>query len=148
MKKIGFVEVAFIAVCAVVAVISQPGQARAAELVFYMSEACGVCDRWKEEVGGIYPKTDEAKTLPLRTVSVHDDPPADLAFVKGVMYTPTFVVVEDGREVGRIVGYISDYFFWEKVSEFAGQVDAVKAAETASACSGPVNGETLPQGTC
>lgn len=122
------------AVALVGAIALAPGKSVAAELVFYMSEACGVCDQWKQEVGVIYPKTEEAKTLPLRTVSVHDKPPADLGFVKGVMYTPTFVVVEDGREVGRIVGYISDYFFWEKVAGFVAKVDAVKSADTSPEC--------------
>lgn len=137
MANIGFVKASWLAVVvAVGAAFFAPGKAFAAELVFYMSEACGVCDQWKEEVGHIYPKTDEAKVLPLRTVSVHDDPPADLEFVKGVRFTPTFVVVEDGREVGRIVGYISDYFFWHKVGDFVGQVKATKSADVA-ACDDP-----------
>lgn len=136
MAKAGLVKTSLLAVAAVVATaVSLSSRAQAAELVFYMSEACGVCDQWKAEVGAIYPKTDEARKLPLRTVSVHDDPPADLAFVKGVMYTPTFVVVENGKEVGRIVGYISDYFFWQKVGDFATKVDATSPAD-AIACGG------------
>ncbi|HRY04077.1 MAG TPA: hypothetical protein P5256_13175, partial [Beijerinckiaceae bacterium] len=38
--------------------------------------------------------------------------PADLAAVKAVVYTPTFVLVEDGREVGRIEGYQDNAFFY------------------------------------
>lgn len=87
----------------------------AAELVYFGSDACPVCETWDREVGEIYPKTPESKALPLRHHDVHDDKPDDLAFIKGVVFTPTFVAVEDGREVGRIVGYMGDFFFWEQV---------------------------------
>ena len=78
--------------------------AHAAELVYFGSAACSVCDRWDEEVGDLYAKTQEAKILPLRHHDLHDDRPDDLKFVRGVVYTPTFVAVEDGKEIGRIVG--------------------------------------------
>ena len=28
------------------------------------------------------------------------------------VFTPTFVLVEDGKELGRIEGYAGDEFFW------------------------------------
>ena len=107
-------------------IVNQPALSRAAELVYFHSEACEVCEQWNEEVGLIYGKTDEAKRLTLRRQSVHDDIPADLSFIKGVVFTPTFVVVEDGREVGRLVGYIRDYFFWEQVDGMIKRLDAVR----------------------
>lgn len=108
-----------------------PGFAQGAELVYFHSESCTVCEQWNEEIGGLYDHTIEAKRLTLRRVSVHDALPADLSFVKGVVYTPTFVVVDQGREVGRMVGYITDYFFWEQVGLQIKRLDAAQA----SACS-------------
>lgn len=108
--------------------------AQAAELVYFNSTACSVCEQWDEEVGVLYHKTDEAQRLPLRSHDIHDDKPADLAFVKGVAFTPTFVMVEDGKEVGRIVGYISDYFFWQQVAGLIKKSDSLKSAN-ASGCS-------------
>lgn len=105
-----------------------PGVARAAELVYFHSESCTVCEQWNEEIGAVYGKTSEAKRLTLRRISVHDDLPADLSFVKGVVYTPTFVIVDQGREVGRMVGYITDYFFWEQVGLQIKRLDAAQAA--------------------
>lgn len=107
---------------------------QAAELVYFNSTACSVCEQWDEEVGVLYHKTDEAQRLPLRPQDIHDDKPADLAFVKGVAFTPTFVMIEDGKEVGRIVGYISDYFFWEQVAGLIKKADTLKNTH-ASACS-------------
>jgi len=110
--------------------------ARAAELVYFYSDACTVCERWNEEVGGIYNKTEEAQRLTLRRQNIHEDKPADLAFVKAVTFTPTFVAIEEGREVGRMVGYISDYFFWEQMSGLIKKADAAKQARL-TACSEP-----------
>ena len=111
-------------------------QARAADLIYFGSVTCSVCERWDEEVGGIYPKTDEARRLPLRYQSVHDDPPQDLAFIKGVVYTPTFVAVENGREVGRIVGYMGDFFFWQQVDALIGKLKPTETAPRSAACTG------------
>lgn len=108
--------------------------AQAAELVYFNSTACSVCEQWDEEVGVLYHKTDEAQRLPLRPQDIHDDKPADLAFVKGVAFTPTFVMIEDGKEVGRIVGYISDYFFWQQVAGLIKKSDSLKNSHV-SGCS-------------
>lgn len=90
--------------------VSSP--AAAAELVMFDSPGCHWCERWDAEVGGIYPRTDEARTAPIRRVALHAARPDDLAFIDRVRFTPTFVLVEDGREIGRIEGYPGDAFFW------------------------------------
>jgi len=92
-------------------------QAKAAELVMFESEGCEWCEAWDEEVGAIYDKTREAKILPLRRVDIDDDLPADLSHLNGLRYTPTFVVIIDGQEVGRIVGYPGEDFFWQLLNE-------------------------------
>ena len=103
-------------------------QADAGELVYFGSSACSSCESWDEEIGDIYPKTDEAKTLPLRKVSIHDDVPEDLAFIKGIRYTPTFVAVEDGKEVGRITGYPSEMLFWDLMAMMMTEVTQYRTA--------------------
>jgi thioredoxin-related protein len=85
---------------------------RAAELVMFESSTCEWCEAWNEEIGGIYDKTDEAKIAPLRRVSIDDPIPQDLAQIRGIHYTPTFVLMSDGKEVGRILGYPGQDFFW------------------------------------
>ena len=108
-------------------------QASAAELVYFGSTACSVCDRWEEEVGEIYSKTEEARVLPLRYQDIHDSRPAEIKFVRGIVYTPTFVAIDDGKEVGRIVGYLGDFFFWEQVDQLVKKLD-VKEDANRSAC--------------
>ena len=121
------------------------GSAGAAELVYFGSSSCPVCETWDREVGEIYPKTAEAKTLPLRQHDLHDDKPADLAFIKGVIYTPTFVAVEDGREIGRIVGYMGDFFFWEQLDGLIKKLPPLPA-QNSTACS--ENGAQKPNSSC
>ncbi|MBI5131333.1 MAG: thioredoxin fold domain-containing protein [Rhodopseudomonas palustris] len=89
-----------------------PAVARAAELLMFERDGCVWCARWDRDVGPIYDKTDEAKLLPLRRVNIDRDKPANLALASPVRFTPTFVVIDNGREVGRITGYINDDAFW------------------------------------
>lgn len=85
---------------------------RAAELVMFESSTCEWCEAWNNEIGVIYDKTEEAKLAPLRRVSIEDPRPQDLEQIRGIHYTPTFVLISDGREIGRIQGYPGQDFFW------------------------------------
>lgn len=86
--------------------------ARAAELVMFEAAGCTWCAAWNREVGVIYDKTEEARLAPLRRVDINAPRPADLADVGAIVYTPTFVLIEGGREVGRILGYPGEAHFW------------------------------------
>lgn len=123
-----------IAFVAYVSLMQVPLNVDAAELVYFGSPACSVCETWNHEVGEIYPKTEESKILPLRYHNVHDDRPDELAFIKGVVYTPTFVAIENGRELGRIVGYMGDFFFWEQVGGFIQKLGPVETVRNERAC--------------
>lgn len=84
-----------------------------AETYLLMAEEAGCfwCARWNKEIAPIYPKTSEGKTAPLRRYDMHGEAP-DVIFDKRVLYSPTFILVEDGHEVGRIEGYPGEDFFW------------------------------------
>jgi hypothetical protein len=83
---------------------------RCAELVMFERDGCVWCLRWNREIGSIYDRTDEGRRLPLRRVNVAQPPGIEL--VEPVRFTPTFVVADKGREIGRITGYISQESFW------------------------------------
>ncbi|WP_371168855.1 thioredoxin family protein [Aliiroseovarius sp. 2305UL8-7] len=89
----------------------------AAELVMVEEPGCPWCLKWDQELGAIYPKTPEGKFAPMRKVQLHDVRAGDagaLGFsVKHpVVYTPTFLLIEDGAEVARLQGYPGEDFFW------------------------------------
>ncbi|WP_371420841.1 hypothetical protein [Tardiphaga sp.] len=98
--------------------------AQASELVMFERAGCVWCQRWDREIAPIYDKTDEAKVLPLRRVDIDRDKPTDITLASPVIYTPTFVVIDKGHEIGRISGYTNDMSFWGLLGKFAALVQA------------------------
>lgn len=93
-----------------------PSAASADPYLLMAEEAgCYWCARWDKEISQIYPKTDEGRTAPLKRYDLHHDAP-DVEFERRVHYTPTFILVQDGTEVGRIEGYPGEDFFWGLLS--------------------------------
>ncbi len=80
-------------------------------LLMAEEDGCYWCAKWNEEIAHIYPKTAEGKTAPLQRYDLRGEAP-DVTFVQRVHFTPTFILVEDGAEVGRIEGYPGEDFFW------------------------------------
>ena len=93
--------------------------AQAAELLMYRRAGCPWCQAWDEAVGPAYPKSDIGRLLPLRAIDLDRDPPPTIALARPVHFTPTFVVVDEGREVGRIEGYPGEDFFWGLLDKLA-----------------------------
>jgi len=85
----------------------------AAETLLLMAEenGCYWCGKWHDEIGPIYPKTAEGRTAPLRPFDLHRETP-NVVFANSVHFTPTFILVQDGVEVGRLEGYPGEDFFW------------------------------------
>ncbi len=111
-----------------VAALLWPAGAFAAELVMFERAGCPWCQRWDREIGASYMQSEEAKKLPLRRVDVDTAATGGIALASPVRYTPTFVVVDDGREVGRITGYINDDSFWGLLSALAAKLRPARDA--------------------
>lgn len=90
--------------------IASPGQA--AELVMVERPGCHYCIEWKRVIGPVYPKTDAGEYAPLKVVDISEDAPFAGGYDQPIVYTPTFVIVDNGKEVGRILGYTGEDFFW------------------------------------
>jgi hypothetical protein len=88
------------------------------QLIMVTASDCPWCEAFEEEVGKGYPKTDEAKFLPMRRHDIYDAMPEDMKELVPPTMTPTFIIVMDGKEVGRIVGYPGQELFWWRLSEF------------------------------
>lgn len=86
--------------------------AMAAELVMFRRAGCPYCAAFDRAIGPIYPKTDIGKRLPMRQVDLDRGPDGKVTLVSPVRFTPTFVLVESGRELGRLEGYPGEDFFW------------------------------------
>lgn len=97
----------------ILCLLALPPAARA-EVFLLMAEEVGCmwCARWDAEIAHIYPKTAEGMAAPLRRYDLHGQTPPDVTLAASVRFTPTFVLVDSGHEVGRIEGYAGADFFW------------------------------------
>jgi hypothetical protein len=90
-----------------------PGSAKADTILLMIEEpGCVWCARWNAEVGGEYPITPEGRAAPLVRAQIRDGAPEGITLASRPRFTPTFIVVEDGTEIGRIEGYPGEDFFW------------------------------------
>jgi hypothetical protein len=112
-----------------VVVVMSASPARADELVMLEQEGCSWCARWHAEIGPIYDKTDEGRRAPIRFVDINQPLPADLQGLRLDRFTPSFVLVDNGQEIGRIRGYPGDEFFWFLLDEMLDKADAERAAK-------------------
>lgn len=87
------------------------GAVAALELLMVERANCPYCKRWDAEIGPQYGRTEEGRLAPLRRVNIRDLP-RDVAFETPVTVTPTFVLLENGKEIGRVTGYTDDFTFW------------------------------------
>ena len=102
--------------------------ARAAELVMFEQKGCVWCQKFDREIAPAYGKTAEGTRAPLRRLDIAQPVPAELAFVTRERFTPVFVLIDGGREIGRIRGYPGDIFFWGLLANLIERLDRGESA--------------------
>jgi len=107
---------------ALLALVAAPSAISAAELLMLEQPGCAWCARFNAEIAPAWPKTEEGRRAPLRRVDITGAWPDDLKGVARERFTPTFVLMEDGQEIGRIRGYVGDEFFWYRIGELIAQL--------------------------
>jgi len=97
--------------------LPEPATAKLA-LIMFTSDHCPYCMAWEREVGTVYDKSTYAETLPLTRLEYGSSIPDDIKIAEPVLGTPTFVILENGTETGRITGYSGAEMFWWQLSEY------------------------------
>ena len=84
------------------------------ELLMIESDDCPYCRMFDREVARIYPKTAEGKRAPLNRHKLGDKLPKKYLGIdiSSRTMTPTFILIENNKEIDRLVGYNGDEFFW------------------------------------
>lgn len=122
-RATGWLAGAVLALAALVLLAVPPSPAASAtpaladqglHLVMVEEVGCRFCLAWERDVGAVYGKSPEAAVAPLVKVRRGSALPATW---KPVVYTPTFILAEGEREIGRITGYPGESFFWEELGE-------------------------------
>ncbi|WP_187969823.1 transcriptional regulator [Aquibium microcysteis] len=113
MKRAGLARWGLVAA----GILALSARAQAAELLMLEQPGCVWCAQFDAQIAPAWPKTPEGRLAPLRRVDITRPWPSDLAGVAKERFTPTFVLMDDGREIGRIRGYVGDEFFWYRIGE-------------------------------
>jgi hypothetical protein len=88
-----------------------PAQAQA-RLMMVEQAGCTYCAAWHAEVGPEYPATAEGKSAPLLLQDLRAPLPENVSLKSPPVFTPTFILLQNGVEVARLEGYPSEDFFW------------------------------------
>lgn len=111
--------------------VALPG--RAGELIMFEREGCAYCATFNRDIAPILPRTELGQRAPLRRVDIRRPIPSDLGFVTVERITPVFVVVDQGREIGRIRGYPGEDHFWGLLTGLIGQIPERTARQPGAA---------------
>jgi hypothetical protein len=108
----------------------------------FRRDGCSWCAKWDREIGPIYPKTEFNLRAPVRQVNL--DHGRDPSIVHApIHYTPTFVLIEDGKEAGRIEGYPGDEFFWVRLEKLLERSRRPAPGETTQDVSPPAGATAI-----
>jgi hypothetical protein len=121
-------KLALAALLACAGLLASAAESSATELVMFDDPGCVWCRRWEAEIGPGYPRSVEGRQAPLRRVYVRDQANAGIALARPVTGTPTFVLVHEGEEVGRIPGYPGSDFFYPQLAELLRKLPASEPA--------------------
>ena len=89
-----------------------PKDSFATELLMVTSPTCSWCELWDKEVGIIYKRTDSGKLAPIQRLNITSFKKRSFEVMRPVTYTPTFILVQNRQEIGRITGYSGEDHFW------------------------------------
>jgi thioredoxin-related protein len=86
------------------------------QLVVMEADGCIYCGLFRRDVLPSYEASDSGKDMPIRFVDVNDVDKTGIEFESPVDILPTFVIVKDNREIGRIPGYMGPEDFFHSIS--------------------------------
>ncbi|MBA4492198.1 SoxS protein [Paracoccus sp. S1E-3] len=107
-----------------------PGAGRAdpqTRLLMIRQDGCIYCRQWEAEIAPLYPTSAQGRAAPLQRIDIDGPYPDGLALDRQPYVTPTFILIHDGQEMGRIEGYPGPKNFWR----FLDRLMAAKAPQPA-----------------
>lgn len=93
-----------------------PAAPVAMELVVLEAPGCTYCGLFRRDVLPSYEASDRAKEMPIRFVDINDEAADALGLDGPIDVVPTFVVLKNNHEVGRIPGYTGPEFFFHTIN--------------------------------
>jgi hypothetical protein len=91
---------------------SQAASGNGLGLIMVDEPGCVYCRKWEAEIGGGYARSAEGRFAPLVKVRRKS---RELSGFNPIIYTPTFILVRRGEELGRITGYPGREYFYSEL---------------------------------
>ena len=105
---------------AALALFSAPARAEP-RLLMVEQPGCAYCALWNRQIAPAYPNTSEGRFAPLMRADLRDPPPDGVTYARKVVFTPTFLLIENGQELARMEGYVGEDFFWPMLARMLEQ---------------------------
>jgi thioredoxin-related protein len=86
------------------------------QLVVMEADGCIYCGLFRRDVLPSYEASDSGKDMPARFVDVNDIDKTGIDLQSPIDILPTFVVVKDNHEIGRIPGYMGPEDFFHAIN--------------------------------
>ncbi len=86
------------------------------ELVVVEVENCIYCSIFRRDVAPAYSGSQRARSVPMRFIDINAPDVDSLRLEGPIDNVPTVLVIEGGREVGRITGYVGPENFFHSLS--------------------------------
>ena len=80
-------------------------------------DGCLYCAAWEAEVGPGYAQSATGQAAPILPVDIDGPYPDGLALERRPVMTPTFILLRDGIELGRIEGYAGKDQFYPMIGQ-------------------------------
>ncbi len=84
---------------------------KSTELVMFSSPLCAYCAYFEQNVIPIYKHHDLAQIAPLNAVNMDEEGSGPYTLEKPIEVLPTFIVMRNGKEVGRLSGIPDKLYF-------------------------------------
>ena len=93
------------------------------ELVVFESSDCAYCLIFRKNIARYYPSMPQGRTAPMRFVQIEDTASAGLVLREPISIAPTAVLIRNGREIDRIVGYTGPDLFFDLINHLLARGD-------------------------
>ncbi|MBU1212876.1 MAG: thioredoxin family protein [Alphaproteobacteria bacterium] len=85
------------------------------QLIVLETDGCVYCDVFRRRLLAAYQSSKQGKRAPIRFVNINDPALGDLGLTQPVGIVPTFIMLENNQEIGRIPGLMGHQDFFRAI---------------------------------
>ena len=91
------------------------------ELVVFEADGCLYCQNFRQDVLPLYKASKIGRDTPIRFVNVSRSDETKMGLASQITIAPTVVLMHQGQEIDRIVGYTGPFNFMKLVAYMMGR---------------------------